>query len=62
MAIEDAGYLAALMSAANGDIASAFSRFQRDRVTRTSRVQLESRALWDLYHAEDPIVCDVRRK
>lgn len=62
MAIEDAGYLAALMSAENGDITSAFARFQRDRVTRTSRVQLESRALWDVYHAEDPIVCDVRRQ
>lgn len=62
MAIEDAGYLAALVSVANGEIASAFSQFAQDRVVRTSRVQLESRALWDVYHAEDPIYCDVRRQ
>jgi 2-polyprenyl-6-methoxyphenol hydroxylase-like FAD-dependent oxidoreductase len=62
MAIEDAGYLAALVSVASGDIASAFSQFAQDRVIRTSRVQLESRALWDVYHAEDPIYCEVRRQ
>jgi 3-hydroxybenzoate 6-monooxygenase len=62
MAIEDAGYIAALVSVAKGDIASAFSQFSQDRVIRTSRVQLESRALWDVYHAEDPIYRDVRRQ
>ena len=62
MAIEDAVYLAALLDVANGDIASAFLKFQQDRVVRTSRVQLESRALWDVYHAENEIVRDVRRQ
>lgn len=62
MAIEDAVYLAALLDAANGDIASAFLQFQQDRVVRTSRVQLESRVLWDAYHAEGGIERDVRRQ
>ncbi|MDB5515978.1 MAG: 3-hydroxybenzoate-6-hydroxylase [Tardiphaga sp.] len=62
MAIEDAVYLAALLDVADGDIASAFLQFQQDRVVRTSRVQLESRALWDVYHAEDEIARDVRRQ
>jgi salicylate hydroxylase len=62
MAIEDAVYLAALLDIADGDIASAFLQFQQDRVVRTSRVQLESRALWDVYHAEDEIARDVRRQ
>jgi salicylate hydroxylase len=62
MAIEDAVYLAALLDIANGDIVSAFQQFQHDRVVRTSRVQLESRALWDMYHAEDAIARDSRRQ
>jgi 3-hydroxybenzoate 6-monooxygenase len=62
MAIEDAVYLAALLDVAKGNIGSAFSQFQRDRVVRTSRVQLESRLLWDVYHAEDDMVRDVRRQ
>ncbi|WP_247486076.1 hypothetical protein, partial [Bradyrhizobium sp. 193] len=45
-----------------GDVITAFQRFQHDRVIRTSRVQLESRALWDIYHAEDAIARDVRRQ
>lgn len=62
MAIEDAVYLAALLDPTGGDIITAFQRFQHDRVIRTSRVQLESRALWDMYHAEDAIARDVRRQ
>jgi 3-hydroxybenzoate 6-monooxygenase len=62
MAIEDAVYLAALLDVADGDVASAFLQFQQDRVVRTSRVQLESRTLWDVYHAEDDLVRDVRRQ
>jgi 3-hydroxybenzoate 6-monooxygenase len=62
MAIEDAVYLAALLDVGKGDVESAFSQFQRDRVVRTSRVQLESRLLWDVYHAEGDIVRDVRRQ
>jgi salicylate hydroxylase len=62
MAIEDAVYLAALLDAAQGDIVPALSQFQHDRVVRTSRVLLESRLLWDVYHAEGDIVRDVRRQ
>jgi 3-hydroxybenzoate 6-monooxygenase len=62
MAIEDAVYLAELLDAASGDIPAVFLQFQQDRVVRTSRVQLESRMLWDVYHAEDGIVRDVRRQ
>jgi 3-hydroxybenzoate 6-monooxygenase len=62
MAIEDAVYLAALLEVTGGDVITAFQRFQHDRVIRTSRVQLESRALWDMYHAEDAIARDVRRQ
>jgi salicylate hydroxylase len=59
MAIEDGLCLAELIDAADGDFAGAFSRFEAARVLRTARVQLESRALWDFYHAEG-IARDVR--
>ena len=59
MAIEDGLCLAELIHAADGDIAGAFRRFETARILRTSRVQLESRALWDFYHAEG-IARDVR--
>jgi salicylate hydroxylase len=62
MAIEDAVYLATLIDIAGGDMVSAFQHFQHDRVVRTSRVQFESRALWDIYHAEDAVVRDARRQ
>src|SRR3954452_21474599 len=62
MAIEDAVHLAQLLEIANGDIVAAFQQFERDRVVRTSRVQLESRALWDVYHEEDPLARAVRRE
>src|SRR5262249_55403521 len=59
MAIEDGLCLAQLIHAADGDFASAFSRFESARLLRTARVQLESRAMWDFYHAEG-IARDVR--
>jgi 2-polyprenyl-6-methoxyphenol hydroxylase-like FAD-dependent oxidoreductase len=59
MAIEDGLCLAELIHAAGGDYAGAFRRFEAARILRTSRVQLESRALWDFYHAEG-IARDVR--
>lgn len=62
MAIEDAVHLAQLLEISNGDIIAAFQQFERDRIVRTSRVQLESRALWDMYHEEDPLACAVRRE
>ena len=61
MAIEDGLCLAELIHAAGGDFAGAFRRFEAARILRTSRVQLESRALWDFYHAEG-IARDVRNQ
>ena len=52
MAIEDAFCLAGLIHAARNDVSAAFGRYERARLLRTARVQLESRALWEFYHAE----------
>jgi salicylate hydroxylase len=51
MAIEDAVCLADLVDRSGGDFAAAFRQYQRARSARTARVQLESRALWQVYHA-----------
>ena len=51
MAIEDGQCLADCIAAAPGDHEAAFRRFERARVIRTARVTLESRHIWDLYHA-----------
>jgi 2-polyprenyl-6-methoxyphenol hydroxylase-like FAD-dependent oxidoreductase len=61
MAIEDGLCLAELIHGADGDYAATFRRFESARILRTSRVQLESRALWDFYHAEG-IARDVRNE
>lgn len=50
MAVEDAVVLARLMAGCGDDYAGAFTRFTRQRLTRTARVQLVSRALWEDYH------------
>ena len=59
MAIEDGLCLAELIHATEGDFTAAFPRFTAARLIRTARVQLESRALWEFYHAEG-IARDVR--
>jgi 2-polyprenyl-6-methoxyphenol hydroxylase-like FAD-dependent oxidoreductase len=59
MAIEDGLCLAELIHAADGDFAAAFPCFTAARLIRTARVQLESRAIWEFYHAEG-IARDVR--
>ena len=59
MAIEDGLCLAESIVATDGDYAAAFRRFEAARLLRTARVQLESRALWDFYHAGG-IARDVR--
>jgi salicylate hydroxylase len=51
MAIEDGLCLGELIEAADGDFSAAFRRFEATRFLRTARVQLESRALWEFYHA-----------
>jgi 3-hydroxybenzoate 6-monooxygenase len=61
MAIEDGLCLAELIHTAEGDFAAAFPRFEAARLVRTARVQLESRALWEFYHAEG-IARDVRNE
>lgn len=60
MAIEDAVCLVGSIHAAHGDFAAAFRQYQATRLVRTARVQLESRSLWEFYHAAD-IARDVRR-
>jgi 3-hydroxybenzoate 6-monooxygenase len=50
MAIEDGQCLADCIAAA-GDYEPAFRRFESARVVRTARVTLESRHIWELYHA-----------
>ena len=59
MAIEDGLCLAELIHTGNGDFANAFRRFEAARLLRTARLQLESRTLWEFYHAEG-IARDVR--
>jgi len=61
MAIEDGLCLAELIHAEGDDFATAFRRFEAARIVRTARVQLESRALWEFYHAES-IARDVRNQ
>ena len=58
MAIEDGPCLAECIDAANGDHEAAFRRFENARSVRTARVTLESRAIWEVYHA-DGIARDV---
>jgi len=61
MAIEDGLCLGELIVSADGDYAAAFREFEAARVLRTARVQLESRAIWEFYHAEG-IARDVRNR
>ena len=61
MAIEDGLCLAELVDAAQGDFDRAFRQFAAARHLRTARVTLESRYLWDVYHAEG-IARDVYRQ
>jgi salicylate hydroxylase len=59
MAIEDGLCLGELIHASGDDLAGAFRSFEASRILRTSRLQLESRAMWHFYHAEG-IARDVR--
>lgn len=60
MAIEDGLCLAESIHAAGSDYPSAFRRFEAARLTRTARVQLESRSLWDRFLHVGGIERDVR--
>jgi salicylate hydroxylase len=59
MAIEDGVCLARTLDERPSDIQTAFRRYEALRRTRTARVQLESRSLWNIYHC-DGIEADVR--
>jgi 3-hydroxybenzoate 6-monooxygenase len=60
MAIEDGFCLAQAIDACDGDFAAAFRRYEVLRLTRTARVQLESRALWDSFLHVEGVARDVR--
>ena len=52
MAIEDGLCLADCLAESKGGHEAAFSRFEKLRSVRTARVTLESRYIWEVYHAE----------
>jgi 3-hydroxybenzoate 6-monooxygenase len=52
MAIEDGVYLADCIAEADGDYEAAFRRYESARSLRTARVTVESRYMWDVYHAD----------
>jgi 3-hydroxybenzoate 6-monooxygenase len=52
MAIEDGLCVAECMHLSAGDFESAFRLFERARCVRTARVTLESRSIWEVYHAD----------
>jgi salicylate hydroxylase len=51
MAIEDAATLASCVEREQ-DFAAAFRRYEKARLVRTARIQLEGRSMWDGYHAD----------
>jgi 3-hydroxybenzoate 6-monooxygenase len=52
MAIEDGVCLADCIAEADGDYEAAFRRYESARSLRTARVTVESRYMWDVYHAD----------
>jgi 3-hydroxybenzoate 6-monooxygenase len=52
MAIEDGLCLADCLAAAGDDFEQAFRRYENARSVRTARVTLESRYIWNVYHAD----------
>jgi salicylate hydroxylase len=52
MALEDSVTLGEAVRRSNGDLAAAFERYQRSRVTRTARVLLMTREMGRIYHAK----------
>jgi 3-hydroxybenzoate 6-monooxygenase len=60
MAIEDGFCLAEAIDACDGDFAAAFRRYEALRLTRTARVQLESRVLWESFLHVEGVARDVR--
>jgi 3-hydroxybenzoate 6-monooxygenase len=52
MAIEDGLCLAEFIHRTGGNFEAAFRQFEFARCVRTARVTLESRYIWDVYHAD----------
>jgi len=52
MAIEDGCCLADCIADADGEYEAAFRRYENARSLRTARVTVESRYMWDVYHAD----------
>ena len=52
MAMEDAATLGRAVAANPGDLAGAFARYERSRLTRTARVVLMTREMGRVYHAK----------
>jgi salicylate hydroxylase len=53
MALEDAVTLGEAVRAQKGDLARAFEKYERARITRTARVVLLTREMGRIYHAKD---------
>jgi salicylate hydroxylase len=51
MAIEDGVCLAEIIARSDDGFKAAFRQFEKDRYVRTARVTLESRYLWQVFHA-----------
>jgi 3-hydroxybenzoate 6-monooxygenase len=61
MAIEDGLCLADSVHLAQDDFTAAFRQYEAARLLRTARVTLESRQIWEFYHAKD-VERDVRNQ
>jgi salicylate hydroxylase len=55
MAIEDAVCIASKLEQSNGDYATAFLAYQKERYLRTARVQLMARLYGEAYHASGAV-------
>jgi salicylate hydroxylase len=62
MAIEDAVILAALIDVCDGAFDAAFREFERRRLLRTARVQLESRYMWNIFYHTEGVEAEVRNE
>lgn len=62
MAIEDSVIFADCVSQARGDYPAAFRAFEKARIARTARVQLESRFMWDFFYHTADIETQVRNE
>jgi len=62
MALEDAVVLSELIDMCGGDYEGAFRQFERERMLRTARVQLESRYMWNIFYHTEGVEAQVRNQ